>query len=191
MTSSCNLIVIDNFYENPDDVREFALRQDFSIDTYYPGKRTRSFASLEIKERFQKILEPCCGKIISFELYNSDNGTFQYAVSSDRTWIHTDHVNNNWAGIIYLTPDAPVNSGTTFYKHVSGVSNYSEKNAKNIDTGKDSRDYTKWTEVDQVGNIYNRLILFNSSRYHASTTYFGTSIHDARLFQVFFFTTEH
>ena len=29
----------------------------------------------------------------------------------DRSWIHTDSW-NNWAAVLYLTPDAPESSGT-------------------------------------------------------------------------------
>ena len=38
-----NLIVVDNFYDNPDQVREFALAQQFEVRGNYPGLRTKSF----------------------------------------------------------------------------------------------------------------------------------------------------
>jgi len=53
-----------------------------------------------------------------------------------------------------------------------------------------SQDLTKWQKVDQVGNVFNRLILFNSNRFHMSMDYFGDSKENGRLFQVFFFSTE-
>lgn len=49
---------------------------------------------------------------------------------------------------------------------------------------------TKWQLVDQVGNVFNRLVIFNSFNYHMSQDYFGTDKNDGRLFQVFFFSTE-
>ena len=49
MSSKSNLIVIDNFYKNPEKVREFALNEEYSISGNYPGIRTKSFASLELK----------------------------------------------------------------------------------------------------------------------------------------------
>ena len=52
------------------------------------------------------------------------------------------------------------------------------------------QDITKWTKVDEIGNVFNRLILFNSTKYHMSMDYFGTTKEDGRLFQVFFFSTE-
>ena len=54
-----------------------------------------------------------------------------------------------------------------------------------------SQDLTKWTKVDTVGNVFNRLILFNSKLFHMSMDYFGVNKDDCRLFQVFFFSTEY
>jgi len=41
-----------------------------------------------------------------------------------------------------------------------------------------------------VGNIYNRLVLFKSHNVHAVSEYFGETIDDSRLFQLFFFDVE-
>lgn len=38
-----NLLIIDDFYNNPEEVRAFALAQDFSVKGNYPGERTESF----------------------------------------------------------------------------------------------------------------------------------------------------
>ena len=53
-----------------------------------------------------------------------------------------------------------------------------------------SQDLTRWEQVDKVGNIFNRLILFNAKRFHMSLDYFGNMKENGRLFQVFFFSTE-
>lgn len=195
---NCGLIVIDNFYSNPKQTRDFVLKQEFFVEGNFPGKRTKSFANESLKEIIQKYVEPFGGKIIDFPMptKNSEtnkiyNGSFQYTTSRDRSWVHIDGF-NNWAGIIYLTPDAPITSGTGFYRFEDGTSNEYEmikNNSKSlIDTY--SQDMTKWKLVDQVGNVFNRLILFNSKRYHMSMDYFGNSIENGRLFQVFFFSTE-
>ena len=122
------------------------------------------------------------------EIYN---GSFQFTTSRERSWIHADAW-NNWAGVVYLTPDAPLSAGTAFYRFKNGE--YSEEDAKLLNT-KDqtdscSQDLTKWEQVDKVGNVFNRLILFNSKRFHMSMDYFGDSKENGRLFQVFFFSTE-
>ena len=38
-----NSFTIDNFYANPKEVREFALKQEFKVRGNYPGQRTISF----------------------------------------------------------------------------------------------------------------------------------------------------
>jgi hypothetical protein len=187
----CNLLVFDNFYKDPMTIREFALKQEYFTDTYYPGKRTKSFATIEIKNRIQNFIEPFAGKIIDFPLYTADNGSFQYTTSNDTTWIHTDSDNMNWGGILYLTPDAPLNSGTSFYKYKNGTIDYNEKIITNTEYSHDSKDTTKWDIIDQVGNVFNRLVLFNSTRFHSSSNYFGKDVMDGRLFQVFFFKAEY
>ena len=50
--------------------------------------------------------------------------------------------------------------------------------------------YFSWEEVDNFGNIYNRLVLFNSHNVHAVTEYFGDNINNSRLFQLFFFNVK-
>ncbi len=65
-----NLIITDNFYSNPDEVREFALNQEFDIQNNFPGKRTKTFLNESTKEGIQKILEPFAGKILNWNEVN-------------------------------------------------------------------------------------------------------------------------
>lgn len=195
---NCGLIIIDNFYSNPEQVREFVLKQDFFVEGNFPGKRTKSFANEQLKETIQKYIDPFGGKIIEFPMPENNsvtnkiyNGSFQYTTSRDRSWIHIDNF-NNWAGIIFLTPNAPPSSGTGFFRFMDGTSNEDEMIQNNSKANIDSlcQDMTKWKLIDNAGNVFNRLILFNSKRYHMSMDYFGNSKENGRLFQVFFFSTE-
>ena len=187
--TSCALIVIDNFYENPMEVRNFALKQEYVEESYYPGKRSKPYACQEHKIRFQKILEPLIGKKINFP-FDSDNGKFQYSTSNDHSWVHFDNLGTIYAGIIYLTPDAPVESGTGFYQFMDGTMNAEESMLMNSEFVKYNKDMTKWKLVDKVGNVFNRLVIFDSSRYHTALNYFGSDMYNGRLYQVFFFSTE-
>jgi L-rhamnose isomerase len=176
------LLIIDNFYSNPDSVRDYALRQPFDVTGNYPGKRTKPYLPPDLKDAIQYWMNPV-GKITNwFEEYGY-TGAFQSATSIDRTWIHADHF-NKWAGVCYLTPNAPLSGGTAIYKHkASGEYTRSDKDYE-------GRDYTKWDLVDRVGNKYNRLVLYRGDLFHASIDYFGENIFDGRLFQTFFFDTE-
>jgi hypothetical protein len=196
---SCGLIIIDNFYDNAIETRNYILTQEFFVKGNYPGKRTISYANEELKSIIQKYVEPFGGKITDFPMPKEDgsdagkiyNGSFQYTTSRDRSWVHIDGY-NNWAGVLYLTPDAPLSSGTAFYKFYDGTTCAREMEilGNKEETDKWSQDLTKWEKVDEVGNVFNRLILFNSNRFHMSMDYFGDCKENSRLFQVFFFSTE-
>jgi len=195
----CGLIIIDNFYNNAMETRDYILTQEFKVRGNYPGQRTHSFANSHLKDIIQDYITPFGGKIIEFPMpdetnvddNNIYNGAFQYTTSRDRSWIHVDGF-NNWAGVLYMTPDAPVSAGTGFYRYKDGTTYEADlkimDNKEEIDAF--CQDMTKWEQVDKVGNLFNRLVLFNSKRYHMSLDYFGNSKENGRLFQVFFFSTE-
>ena len=188
------LFIIDNFYNNPMETREYILTQDFKIRGNYPGQRTMSHATEEIKDMIQRWILPFGGKITRFPLEKTDNnynGAFQYTTSRNRSWFHVDSW-NNWAGVLYLTPDAPVTSGTGLYRYKDGTRLEQEQKIKENKAQMDehSQDVTKWDLVDQVGNVFNRLVIFNANHFHSSMDYFGTNKDDGRLVQVFFFSTE-
>jgi hypothetical protein len=46
-----------------------------------------------------------------------------------------------------------------------------------------------WEETDRIANWYNRCVIFDASRYHCASRYFGdpSNYEKGRLFQVFFF----
>jgi hypothetical protein len=186
-------LIIDDFYRNPDDVRAFALAQEFSQSGNYPGQRTAPFLTNSIKESIQEVIRPFAGDVTWWG--DDSTGSFQYTVASDRSWIHSDDT-TDWAGVLYLTPDPPLSSGTGLFRHKdTGLrrwrnSEHPETVVKNSPVNIETQDMTKWEMTDKFGNIYNRLVLYRGDLFHISLDYFGRSKEDGRLFQVFFFNTE-
>lgn len=176
-----DLLIVDNFYNNPLGVRTFALNQEFSITGNFPGKRTQSFLTEDVKRAIQHWMIPL-GMVTNW-YDGSYSGAFQLTTCNDRSWIHSDY-NTMWAGVCYLTPDAPLSAGTGLFKH-KATGNYSK-----VTTDYESSDVTKWELADRIGNKFNRLIIYNSNLFHSSLDYFGDSDESGRLFQVFFFDTE-
>ena len=183
------------------ETRNFILTQEFNVSGNYPGVRTKSFATEEIRDMLQGYVGPFGGKIVEFPMDDGAyNGAFQITTSRDRSWVHTDGW-NNWAGVLYMTPDAPLTSGTATFMHIDGerytyveTNEDGERVSQKPDKTKfdrDSQDMTKWHKVDEVANVFNRLILFNANQFHSSLDYFGQDLQDGRLFQTFFFSTEH
>ena len=177
------LLVIDNFYANPDSVRNFALSQEFGVTGNYPGRRTRPFFTNDVKEAIEHHMQ-FAGKITNTYESSGYTGAFQLATAQDRTWIHSDP-HNMQAGVCYLTPDAPCSGGTGLFQH-KRTGEY-----RRITTDWEGYDYTKWELFDRIGNRYNRLIIYRGDLFHASLDYFGDTSENGRLFQTFFFDTEH
>ena len=170
-----NTIVIDDFLENPDLVRSSALNLDFYRFGDYPGQRTDS-ADLDYQEYIKNKLENILNsKILEFR---QDSFCFQLCLENSETWIHHDET--EWAGVLYLTPEAPVGSGTAIYRHVvSGIF----QGPADVDV-KDNN----WEIITAIGNIYNRMILYKGNMFHRSLiSGFGKDKSSGRLTQTFFF----
>ena len=162
------LIVVDNFYKNPDTIRAFAYQKEFKHNnTHYKGMRTsETFLFEGLKEEFESLIQE---KITLWEEHQF-NGCFQVTSAENQQVYHCDE--NHWAGVIYLTPDPPPESGTFTSTFSGGF-----------------YDSTKFDLVDKVGNLYNRLVLFKSTRIHSAGPYFGTNLGNGRLVHLFFFNT--
>jgi hypothetical protein len=179
-------IIVDNFYETPDDVRAFALQCNFvAHPNNHKGKRTEEcYRYLELKKRFEEIIGK---KIKNWDNYGC-NGCFQYCVAGDQLVYHCDQ--QAYAGVLFLTPDAPVQTGTCLLrsKHTKKMKVAPEEASTVFRNG--FLDPTEFDVVDVVGNVYNRLVLFDSKTIHAASEYFGTTKENGRLFQLFFFDIE-
>jgi hypothetical protein len=189
---------VDNFYDNPDAVREFALNQEFQIHKeYHKGRRTDVVYRPEsLRAKFEKIIGR---KITSWDKYGV-NGCFQYCTAEDAVVYHYD--SQNYAAVVYLTPDAPPEAGTTFYRSKKNKLTKLLDNPHAVATGKSFDelhnetfatgflDSTQFDAVDTVGNVYNRLVIWDALTLHAATKYFGTDLHNSRLFHLFFFDVE-
>jgi|TARA_R110000744_G_scaffold92038_5_gene178443 hypothetical protein len=187
--------IIDDFYSDVDEVREFALQQDFSVTGNYPGPRTKSFLNESVKETIENVVKPFYGNV-TFWGDGEYTGAYQFTTSRDRSWIHADQT-TKWAAVCYLTPNAPLSAGTGLFKHkATGLTMAPRKDDGSYDDEllgevyKDAQDMTKWDLVDSVANVYNRLILYRGDHFHMSMDYFGQDVNDGRLFQTFFFNTE-
>jgi len=193
-----NLYIFDNFYQDVDSIRENALQMDFSVVGNYPGHRTSPVYNPIAREKIENLIRPFGGRITDWRLDpEAYNGSFQYTTCMDRSWIHVDSV-FNWAGVVYLTPNAPLSSGTGIFRNKRlGI-----MEAPKLQNGErdedllyeiygESGDMTKWDLVDRIGNVYNRLVLYRADLFHSSLDYFGNDKESGRLFQTFFFSSEY
>ena len=163
-----NLIVIDNFLDDPDRIRFHALGLDFNrYQVSVPGVRSMRLGGAlqtEVEDKL-KIAFGC--KEIIWDM-TQDTLCFQSCMEGTETWVHKDCQGENqgeWAAVLYLTPNPVLDSGTGIFE--------SPDHDMNIG----------------VGNVYNRLVAYRGKvLYHRSIVPgFGNTLETSRLTQTFFF----
>ena len=175
--------VVDNFYSDPYAVREYALKQEFKPEIeYFKGSRTiEQYFVPGTKEAFERIMGI---KIREWESHGMC-GRFQYCTAQDPLVYHND--GQTWAAMIYLNPDAPYCTGTSLYASKNGARRTSDPQYSDEVYAGGFYDETKFELVDSIGNVFNRLFIFDAQNIHAASKYFGQTKEDSRLFHIFFF----
>ena len=195
-TKDKRFFVVDNFYQDPHAIRDLALNQPFFPGEGAVGSRTRKQFLFEgLKESFEEVLQE---KIQDHTPEGTGwydvgiNGRFQSCPAGTPSVFHCD--SQKWAAVIYLTPDAPPEGGTSFYRHKAtkvhhnSQIDWSLKDEDNVFNQKTFLDPSPYEQVDTVGNIFNRLVIFDGGLIHSGINYFGWDLHTSRLFHIFFFS---
>ena len=163
-----NLIVLDNFLDDPDRIRFHALGLDFDrVQPSVPGVRSMRLGGDLQKEVEDKLKIAFGCKEIIWDM-TQDTLCFQSCMEGTETWVHRDsqgEKQGEWAAVLYLTPNPPLDSGTGIFE--------SPDHDMNIG----------------VGNVYNRLVAYRGKvLYHRSILPgFGNTLETSRLTQTFFF----
>lgn len=190
-----SIIVVDDFYADPDSVRDFALEQEFNIRGEFPAVRGGYYFPEDTVNKIQTIIYPFGGQIIR---YFGHTGVFQLCTAFDRTKVHSDYMpqytEQVWAGVVYLSPNAPLSAGTGFFKCTKTNKFSDDPPHPNPNTEyhmENCLDQTKFEMVSVIGNVYNRAIFYKGNLLHRAMDYFGFDKTNARLTQTFFFCVEN
>ena len=216
-------VCIDNFLQYPEILTEYALSLDYYTsedhkknndptipDGNWPGKRSKSLHTLN-----EPLFLSLCNKFLNV-FYDSSyhnmnwNISMNFQLSSpnqygdlNEGWVHQDD-KTLYAGVLYLTPNAPLNTGTSIYKKRADCLDFSSNdhallpNSKvdlysNFDSTK-IEEYKKMLKINNsnfvetvnFSNIYNRLIAYSGGIYHGVKNYYGNDMTNERLTLVFF-----
>ena len=107
-----NTLIIDNFLDDPDDIRNFLInnKDAFENTGSYPGKRTLPVNNQVYKNMIAEKLH----EVLPFKIEMKPlSYVFQLCVHIDQSWVHLDP--SDWTGVLYLTPNAPLKSGTLLF----------------------------------------------------------------------------
>jgi hypothetical protein len=192
------LISIDNFYDDPDSVRNIALSTEYYEDKKsqgykfgnapWPGKMSKKPYSPDwVDAKISKLLNKNLR-----QMRQLDSGCFR--ISKEGTIsaniLHADSPNGSYyAAVLYLTKNKEDTPGTLFYKQKSTGSDQAlnEEHLKSIVVNNEFNDLSKWV-VHTVSNIvYNRLLIYPANKFHGIGPVFGDSDNTGRLVQLFNF----
>jgi hypothetical protein len=192
---------VDNFFENPDEVCKLASSLNFNVKKgNYPGIRTQ-----QLQEIAPDYYEYFCRKLFGL-FYNLNKAQLGWSVETSFQriepfqdndvnfgWVHRDS-GCIFAGIIYLTPNADLNSGTSIFKpkKLGFVPIHGDQKNKlftdNVVTEEIKKSLEenndRYIETVNFKNVYNRLVCFGSNEFHAANSFYAGN--EPRLTQVFF-----
>jgi hypothetical protein len=204
------VVVVDNFYENPDEIRQMALDTRFieheprwwvsawesGPDPGLRGARGTRWNGDHIRHKLESILQATI-RTDTWELAGDGwNGAFHVRFASPLGkfgWIHNHYGQTSlgnyetewgWTGVLYLSRVMPSGSGTSvFIEKATGLA-YSEEDVIRFRRpGQAVRAY-------EVEAVYNRLVLMDSRILHRAEIGFGFTPEEARLTQTFFFDVQ-
>jgi Family of unknown function (DUF6445) len=186
-------IVIDDFLPNAEELRERALKLNYSLKGPYPGLNS-----------VEKINIPGLDEMVSRLVYqpvrppwtkNYSHGSFRLALAKDDepAKIHIDQ--SHWSGILYLSRPEDCQGGTEFYRHLPtgtdhmpfteqgiaelGYSSFDDLREQILE--KDALDRSKWELTMVVPMRFNRLVLTQPQYWHTSGPSFGDTRETGRL----------
>lgn len=151
---------IHNFFDNPQEVRDLALLQEYGDcqTTYFPGQRSKPIGDNSFI--YDKIISSVMPDFVKFEWTSFDfTAFFQYTDKDSPCMEHMDNPEGakyGFSGVIYLNPELPKGDyGTT----IGGT---------------------------KVSNEYNKLVYYDANILHKPTGTFGTNMYDSRMVIAFF-----
>ena len=193
------VIIVDDFYPDPQKVREVALGFDYpEQDGNYPGRNSRQRLHIDgLDAAVSDILgQPVAGDT------TQAHAQFRITLAADQAKYHV-HVDTgvHWSGVAYLSLPEHCEGGTDLFRHIETGAERAPINDEelalfNAETPQeainrvmtaDANDLSKWEKVMTLPMRFNRLVLFRPWLWHSATAGFGTTPEDGRLIQGLFF----
>ncbi|MHA1599465.1 MAG: DUF6445 family protein [Alphaproteobacteria bacterium] len=192
-----SLIVIDDFYPDPHEVRRMALASDYpevSGQRTYPGRNsTTAFTPPGLADAVSRVVgEPLEG----IDDGMSSHGRFRITLAGEtgRYRVHVDPTALTWVGVVYLNASEHCRGGTEFYRHRGLKSDRTPLSRDELTAyGQPSiaallqaegNDESRWEYLMTMPMRFNRLALYRPWLWHSAGAPFGDCLENGRLVQL-------
>lgn len=195
-----NLMIIDNFLDNPLAARQQALGLTFPSERSagnYAG--STSTQPLQIRQLTEAVSQRLNAPLQGAEGTLHAHCRLTLKGDKGRTGVHIDPC--FYSGILFLNLPEHCKGGTDFYVHKrTGLDGIPSRPADLLAAGyqspndcvedivnKDTFRSERWQRSMRVPMRFNRLLLFSPWLFHNAGPGFGTNTHDGRLVCLLFF----
>lgn len=191
------LLIKDDFYEDPEKVLKAAHEAHYYEPPHCTGFRsTTVYHEKGIKKKLERILGIRITRFDRDPL--QENGVFYQGFSNGKRkevpGVHSDWPFDDITVLIYLTKGLPYDCGTSLWQHKrTGLTEAPtasdarrcrmKLNDLKEELERDSRDRSKWMEIDRAGNRFNRMVAYPSGVLHSATKHFGSDMMNGRIYQ--------
>jgi hypothetical protein len=193
------LLVRDDFYSDPDAVRNIARSMTYRYHEGVTGyMTTEAYQPAGMRRRLEQILG------VRITRWDEDpeegNGIFYAGFSAGKhkeiPGVHSDEPEDDITVVIYLTPGLSPEYGTSLWQHkATGIVNAPTRgDARRLNTTltrlrdrleRDSERRDRWIEIDRAGYRYNRMVAYASGMLHSASRHFGAGFGGGRLHQTY------
>jgi len=158
-----NVKVVENFFPYPDKIRDISLKSKYFEDSFLGY--THYLTDENLSNEITSMIHNCVNESKNIERFYY---VFRYSLEKNKwtcpydfhEWkVHPDFC--DYAGLVYLTPNPPPNTGTSFYDENRNL-------------------------LSSVENVFNRMIFYNARNMHGPTDLFGDNKENGRITLTFF-----
>lgn len=192
--------IIDDFFPDPDRVREAALALDYPVPEkmeFYPGRNSTEALKFDgLDERISQIVGR---RVIKHP--ETTSGATRIALEGDTSEVNVHVDRSDWSAIIYLSLDEHARGGTDFFRHKRTGMDRAPVFPEDLQQlgytspmqmwddvfWPDTNRPEAWEKTFTIPMRFNRMALFRSYLWHNATPGFGTDLNNGRLILTYFF----
>lgn len=196
-------LCVDNFYDDPNSVREFALQQEYieDINGQWPGKRSKQLHEID-----RNFFNDTCFKFFSSR-FDLTKNIMNWQVSCGFQIIEPLHIDKNspknigwihrdddfiFSGIVFLNSEIDSDCGTSIFELTDDVNICRDNTKVDFYKYKIDKNYDEtllkhnacFKETIRFQNLYNRMISFDANIWHGANNFYSSN--EPRLTLVFF-----
>lgn len=193
------LFAKDGFYGDVERVYRAAQKAQYHELEHVTGWRsTTVYHEPGVRQKLERLLG------VRITRWDTDpaeeNGVFyqgfSHGAKAETPGIHADWPNDDITIVVYLTPNLPVDCGTSLWRHKrTGLMDAPvAADARRLKMpladlremlAGDTRRRGRWVETDRIGYKCNRMVSYRSGCYHSATRHYGGNNAAGRLYQTF------